>query len=133
MPIHYPYNKDHKVRARELRSEMTPEEQIIWRLVRRKQIHGVTFHRQKPIDQYVVDFYCPKAKLVVEIDGGQHFEPDHAESDRLRDEALQALGLQTIRFSNSDVRRRIAAVGDEIYRVVGKRLRRPADSSLGDP
>ena len=105
-----------------MRSEMTPHEQAVWNLVRRKRMHGVTFYRQRPIDQYIVDFYCPKARLVVEIDGGQHWEPDHAEADEIRSRVLRGIGLEVLRFSNRDVSVRLQEVGAEIYRVVGERL-----------
>ena len=122
MAIHFTYNADHKERARRLRAEATPEEQAVWRVLRRKQMHGARFHRQRPINQYIVDFYCPKARLVVEIDGVQHFEPDHLEADRLRTEVLESLGLKVLRFSNRDVRTKLLEVSEEIHRVVERRL-----------
>jgi very-short-patch-repair endonuclease len=71
-----PFNKKLKPFARKLRSNMTDAEQLIWSNIRRKQIGDFQFHRQKNIGNYIVDFYCPKRKLIVEIDGGQHYEED---------------------------------------------------------
>ena len=67
-----PYNKKLKARSRELRSSMTDAEIALWVKLRRKQLHGLQFYRQKPLGKFIVDFYCPAAQLVIEIDGGQH-------------------------------------------------------------
>ena len=98
-----PYGKALKASARSLRVKMTDAEQLLWQRVRRKQIGGVQFYRQKPLLSYVVDFYCPAAKLVVELDGSQHFEQEHQSKDRLCDEALVRLGLQVLRFDNRQI------------------------------
>ncbi|HEX9731907.1 MAG TPA: endonuclease domain-containing protein [Thermoanaerobaculia bacterium] len=117
-----PFNRDHKERARELRKNTTDAERLLWSEVRRKQIFGAQFFRQKPIDQYVVDFYCPAAQLVVEVDGEQHREEDHEEGDRIRDRALRALGLTVLRFSNAGVLQRRDAVVTEIEDAVSRAL-----------
>lgn len=119
------YNKALKTTARRLRGEMTEAEQHLWRHLRRKQIHGVQFNRQKPILDYIVDFYCAKAKLVIELDGSQHFEAEHREKDRTRDAALAELGLLVLRFDNRQVLLETGAVVGEIYEVVGRRLNPP--------
>jgi very-short-patch-repair endonuclease len=69
-----PFERKLKPFARKLRSNMTDAEQLLWSKVRRKQIDDIHFYRQKNIGHYIVDFYCPKGKLIVEVDGGQHFE-----------------------------------------------------------
>ena len=120
MPL--PYNKDHKERSRDLRNNMTPAERVLWSRVRKKQILGLQFYRQKPIDQYVVDFYCPKANLVIEVDGGQHWEPDHAEADRERDAVLGQLKLKVLRFSNLEVMKELDSVLEQIYETARQRL-----------
>ena len=71
---------------------MTNAERMLWSKLRRKQVLGIQFYRQKPIGNYIVDFYAPSAKLVVEVDGSQHLEPDHVEQDRRRDRYLAKLG-----------------------------------------
>ncbi len=98
-----PYNKKLKLRSRELRNSMTDAEIALWAKVRRKQIYGLQFHRQKPLGNYVVDFYCPLVRLVIEIDGSQHYQPDGMQSDAIRDDYLKSLGLSVLRFSNIDV------------------------------
>ncbi len=83
-----PYAQRLKQNSRELRSHMTDAEQKLWYRLRRKQINGWQFYRQKPLGPYIVDFYCPSAGLVVELDGGQHLEPQHHAADQQRDAYL---------------------------------------------
>ena len=97
------YNRTLKQLSRQLRRNMTDAEQRLWQHLRRKQIHNVQFNRQKPILDYIVDFYCAKAKLVIELDGSQHYEVEHQERDRIRDQKLAELGLLTLRFNNQQV------------------------------
>ena len=94
----------------------------MWRRVRGKQLAGVQFYRQKPIGDYIVDFYAPKAKLVVEIDGSQHLKAHHAEKDRKRDDYLGKLGLMILRFNSRQVLTETEATMEVIYRTVGERL-----------
>ena len=82
---------------------MTDAEQRLWQRLRRKQINGWQFYRQKPIGAYIVDFYCPTAMLVVEVDGGQHLDPQHLAADRRRDTFLENLGLRVLRFDNRQI------------------------------
>ena len=117
-----PYNKALKQKSRQLRREMTDAEQLLWRHVRRKQILGVQFNRQKPILGYIVDFYCAKAKLVIELDGSQHFEPAHRSADRIRDQELTELGLLVLRYDNHQVLMETDAVIEDIYKVVEGRI-----------
>jgi very-short-patch-repair endonuclease len=94
---------------------MTDAEQLIWSKIRRKQIKDVQFYRQKNIGHYIVDFYCPKGKLVIEIDGGQHYEKEGMDKDRKRDDYLQGLGLNVMRFSDIDVLKNINEILERIY------------------
>jgi very-short-patch-repair endonuclease len=71
------YNHKLKLFSRRLRSESTDAERLLWFHIRRKQLKNIQFYRQKPIGNYIVDFYAPKPKLVIEIDGSQHFEEEH--------------------------------------------------------
>jgi very-short-patch-repair endonuclease len=82
---------------------MTDAEQVLWHRIRRKQIQNVQFYRQRPLLSFIVDVYCPAAKLVVELDGSQHFETGHQAKDRARDAALAGLGLRVLRFDNRQV------------------------------
>src|SRR5688572_12181023 len=88
--------------AREMRHEMTNAEKRIWGRVRDRRLSGFKFRRQVPVDGVITDFYCEEAKLVVELDGGQHKEPDEAEYDRLRDQALHRMGVAVLRFWDND-------------------------------
>lgn len=98
-----PYNKKLKPLSQKLRSSMTDAERALWGRLRRKQLSNLQFYRQKPLGQFIVDFYCPSARLVIEIDGGQHYCPQGLESDSRRDCYLKEMGLSVLRFSNHDV------------------------------
>ena len=82
---------------------MTKAEVFLWTKIRRRQLLGLQFLRQKPIGRYIVDFYCPKASLVVEIDGGQHYTEEGKSGDERRDSFLKSLEISVVRFSNADV------------------------------
>ena len=109
-----PYNGKLKQPARQLRENMTDAERHIWAKLRMKQLNGHQFYRQKPIGDYIVDFFCPRAKLVVELDGDQHFSDETIEYDRVRDEYLGSLGLRVLRFTNTDVLTHIEGVIESI-------------------
>ncbi len=109
------YNPKNKNHARNLRKNMTDAERLIWSRVRRKQILEVPFYRQKPIENFIVDFYAPKIKLVVEIDGAQHLEPEHLQRDKARDTVLNGLGLKVLRFNNHAVLTNIDGVMQSLY------------------
>jgi very-short-patch-repair endonuclease len=94
---------------------MTDAERKLWSMVRRKQAKGHLFSRQKTIDNYIVDFYCASAALVIELDGGQHYTPEGREQDRRRDADLAARGLKVLRFSDRDVLTNIEGVREEIW------------------
>ena len=87
--------------ARRLRSEMTPHERKLWYLFLRK--YPVKVYKQRIIGRFIVDFYCASAKLVIELDGSQHYEPQGMAYDSERSAFLTALGLEVLRFSNQDV------------------------------
>jgi len=116
------YDAKLKPKARTLRSNMTDAEQRLWTRVRRKQILDVQFYRQKPLGGYIVDFYAPKASLVIELDGGQHFEAEQQDYDPRRTEFLQQQGLMVLRFTNLDVLQNIDGVMEKIFVVVRERL-----------
>ena len=89
--------------ARLLRRQRTPAEQALWHALRRQQVGGVQFRRQRPIGKFIADFYCHKARLVVEVDGGVHDTLSQASHDRARDELFELLGLQVLRVTNDEV------------------------------
>ncbi|MBI4708619.1 MAG: endonuclease domain-containing protein [Candidatus Portnoybacteria bacterium] len=103
-----------KSKSRDLRSRLTDAEKLLWSKIRKRQIKDCLFNRQKPIDNYIVDFYCDRAKLVIEIDGGQHYETKNIVADRKRDLYLKNLGLRILRFTNLDVLRNIDNVVEKI-------------------
>lgn len=117
-----PYNKNLKQPSRDLRNNMTDAEQSLWQRLRRKQILGLQFYRQKPILNFIVDFYCSAAKLVIECDGGQHYTEDGLLADQIRDQALSELGLVVLRFSNKQILTETDAVVEQIYCMVRRRL-----------
>ena len=90
-------------RARSLRRDSTDAERVIWNELRAHRMNGTSFRRQTPIGPYVVDFVCHAANLVVELDGGQHFEPEHMKRDARRDAFLVSKGFRVLRFNNHDV------------------------------
>jgi very-short-patch-repair endonuclease len=98
-----PYNARLKGPSRDLRKNMTEAESILWAKIRNKRIRGFIFYRQKPFGEYIVDFYCPRAKLVIELDGSQHFNKTNMENDKLRDEIINNLGFRVLRFTNAEV------------------------------
>ena len=117
-----PYNKYLKLPSRDLRNSMTDAEQLLWQRLRRKQILGLQFYRQKPILNFIVDFYCPAANLIIECDGGQHYTEDGRSADQIRDQALSELGLVVVRYSNRQILIETDAVVEQIYCVVEQRL-----------
>ena len=122
------YNPKLKANSRQLRQNLTDSERVLWRRLRGKQLADVQFYRQKPIGPYIVDFYAPKAKLIIEIDGSQHFEEPQAEKDRERDEYLSRLGLLIIRLNSRQVLKETDAVVEFIYQKVEERTPNPPKS-----
>ncbi len=90
-------------RRKYLRSHLTPAEAFLWRHLQRSQLAGRKFRRQHSITYFIVDFYCPSEKLIVELDGQYHQNPDVAEYDAYRTEKLNELGFKVIRFENKMV------------------------------
>ncbi len=103
------YNHDLKERARELRKNQTDAERKLWRHLRNRQLENTRWYRQKPLGNFIVDFYCPGKKLVVELDGSQHFT-NQKKYDEKRDAYLTSQGLKVLRFSNRDALTNIEGV-----------------------
>lgn len=106
MKIHY--NPKLKALSRELRKKGTLSEALLWNILKGKEIKGYQFMRQKPIGDYIVDFFCSKLKLVIEIDGISH--NNKSEYDRIRQQKLESLGLSILRFYEWNVKKDIHAV-----------------------
>ena len=109
--------------ARRLRREMTPHERKLWYLFLRK--YPVKIYKQRIIGRFIVDFYCASAKLVIEIDGSQHYEPQAAAKDAERSQFLRDLGLEVLRFSNRDIDRDFRGVCEQIEITLQNRLQDP--------
>jgi very-short-patch-repair endonuclease len=110
----HPYNPKLKPLSQQLRKNMTDAERLLWSKLRMKQLNNLMFSRQKPLGEYVADFYCHQAKMVIEVDGGQHYSADSIEHDRIRDEFLKNMGLAVLRFTNTDVMNNIEGVVEVI-------------------
>jgi very-short-patch-repair endonuclease len=107
--------------ARALRCTMTDAEQLVWYCLRRKQLGGFRFRRQHPIERFVLDFYCSEAKLAIELDGGQHNEPDAKARDEERTDFLTAYEIEVLRFWNNEVFTDLEAMLQKIYEALLKR------------
>ena len=122
MPDHHytGYNSGNLNNAKALRREMTKQEKHLWYDF--LKTYPVHFYRQRPIDRYIVDFYCSEAGIVIELDGDQHGEEAAVKYDTLRSEALQKHGLEILRYANHDVTASFEDVCMSIHRAVKERL-----------
>jgi very-short-patch-repair endonuclease len=93
---------------------MSPPEARLWIELSNKKLQGYKFRRQHSIGNYIVDFYCPKAKLIIEIDGKTHLEPTTEQNDTIRDEFLKNMGFKVLRFDNNEILHQFAYVIVEI-------------------
>lgn len=114
--FHIPYNPKLKERARELRKNMTVSERKIWKDLLRKLPFPVL--RQKPLDNYIADFYSPALKLVIEIDGSVHSSSDGKEYDEVRTKVFEGYGLRVIRFTNDEVMKNFEQVCEKINTII---------------
>lgn len=118
------YNPNLKPFSRRLRLDMTDAEQCLWARLRRQQLMNVQFYRQKPIGSFIADFYVPRVKLVVEVDGGQHFDASHKARDAKRTAYFAQLELHVLRFDNRQVLCETDAVVETIYAAILERVPR---------
>ena len=116
------YNTKLKNTARTLRKDMTESERVLWARLRGKQILRVQFYRQKPIGNYIVDFFAPKIKLVIEVDGSQHMEKSNSKRDKERDTYLAGLSIKVLRFNSREVLKYTDEVVEVIFQAMEKRL-----------
>ncbi len=115
-----------RAKRKNLRKSQTEAEMVLWQKLRGKGFMGCKFYRQYGIGEYIVDFYCPQRKLVIEIDGSQHSFGEGREYDESREEYMSSLTIKTIRFSNLDVLQNVEGVLTEI----AKELELPPTPSL---
>ncbi|QQO19630.1 endonuclease domain-containing protein [Bradyrhizobium diazoefficiens] len=101
--------------AKKLRAKTTPHERMLWRALKDLPMDGSHFRRQAPIGPYVVDFFCPAKRLIIELDGGHHNEDDTAKRDIYRQRWLENEGYRVIRFWNSEIANDLTAVLERIY------------------
>ena len=102
--------------ARNLRKNLTPQEKILWGLLRNRQLNNLKFKRQVPIGDYIVDFLCEEKRLVIELDGGQHNEPEYLQYDKTRTFYLLSKGYKVIRFWNNEIDNNLEGVYEEIIK-----------------
>ena len=119
-------NKKLTSNSQTLRKNMTRQERHLWYDFLNSL--PITFHRQKVIDKYIVDFYCAKAKLVIELDGSGHYSTYGIVSDQERDQHLKSLGLTILRYSNLDVDKNFRGVCDDILKHIN-----PSTTASGPP
>lgn len=111
-----------KVRSRSLRHNSTDAESLIWRHLRSRRLLGYKFRRQVPIGNYIVDFLCEEASVIVELDGGQHME--HHEYDETRSKWLGSQGFEVVRFWNNDVLQRTEPVLERLLSILQTRVKK---------
>ena len=114
-------NENLQGNARELRKNMTPEEKHLWYDFLSN--YSPRFRRQEILGEYIVDFYCREAKIVVEIDGAQHFTPNSIEYDKSRTEYFSQFGIEVIRFLNRDIHLNFESVCTYINKIVKQRVK----------
>ena len=109
-----PYNPRLKALARQLRKEMTKAEVLLWQELRKEEM-GVQFHRQVPVLDFILDFYCHELLLAIEVDGITHTYEEMPEKDRLRDQKLSEWGIEVLRFDDAEVLKKRKAVINYIF------------------
>ena len=123
------YNKNHIPLAKTLRKNMTPWERKLWYEFLR--CYPLRFQRQKTIGNYIVDFYCAKARLIIELDGGSHYTTEQIEKDNIRTKELESMNLTVLRICNLDIDHNFGDVCEYIDLVVKNSL--PQSASLTAP
>ena len=113
-------NKNLTHLSQTLRRNPTKEEALLWNCFLKK--YPLRFRRQYVIGEYIVDFYCHKAKLVIELDGSGHYEPERMERDQIRTQYLESLELLVLRFTNLEIKKYFTAVCEKIDLTVQQRM-----------
>jgi very-short-patch-repair endonuclease len=107
-----------KLRRKELRAKSTEEENLLWEHLCKKQIKNTKFYRQYSVGPYILDFYCPKHRLGIELDGSQHFKPEGLIYDKERTEFLELNEIKMLRFRNSEVQNNVLEVLEKIEKML---------------
>ncbi len=111
--------------ARKLRQKETWPEKLMWRWLRDRRFSGYKFRRQHSVGDYCLDFFCEEAELAIELDGSHHGHPGQQAHDAEREKFLKSLGIKTLRFWNSHLRRNAQSIRDTIFDELQKRAPRP--------
>ena len=119
--LNYDTTPEVRINAKELRKKMTPAEEMLWKNLRNRKCGGYKFRRQHPINQFIADFYCHEAKLVVEVDGGYHQTVEQKESDENRSAEMEKWDILIIRFTNDEVLQSMIKVLNKIKTVCDSR------------
>ena len=109
------YDNHLKKYSQRLRKNMTDAEKVLWSKIRNRQLKDFQFYRQKPIGNFIVDFYCPKGSLVIELDGGQHYSEKGKAKDDHRDRYMEGKRLRVLRFSDRDIFENMRGVLEKIW------------------
>jgi very-short-patch-repair endonuclease len=112
-----PYEPHLLLKARELRKKMTIGEVVLWQRIRKRKL-GVQFHRQVPVNKYIIDFYCHELMLAIEIDGEYHNRIHQSRNDQIRQEILEGFGITMLRFTEKRVIRNLDMVTEQIWDAV---------------
>ena len=114
----YPYNPKLKLLARKLRNNSTYAEVLLWNQLKNKKLKGCDFHRQKPILNYILDFFCHELYLAIEVDGITHDTENQQVKDKARQSEIEALGITFLRFDDMDIKTQMDGVISEILNYV---------------
>ena len=125
-----PYNRHLKQIARNLRNNSTLAETLLWRELKGKKVRGFDFHRQRPINKYIVDFFCSELFLAIEIDGSSHDGQTEYDSERQRE--LEMLGVQFLRFTDGEVKQNLSGVVETIIEWIDTHRHTPSPSQEGN-
>ncbi len=112
-------------KAKALRKNMTKAEELLWKRLNKKQILGLRFRRQHPINIFIADFYCHVARIVIELDGKIHEIPENKIYDYAREAELREFGLEILRFKNEEIYENLELVLNKISEVINKRIESP--------
>ena len=104
---------------RGLRKKLTEPEQVVWYRLRSRNLNGIKFRRQYSVGRYVVDFYAPDARVVIELDGDSHYQDDAIAYDKIRTEYFESCGMKIVRFTNNDVMKNLEGVLNSIAEIAG--------------
>ncbi len=116
--------KNLQERRRYLRHNMPKAEVILWSKLKSRQMHGKRFLRQYSVDRYIVDFYCPRLKLAIEVDGDSHYKKDAEEYDAIRQQYIESFGIRFFRCTNTDVLTNIDGVCEYIFSEIEKMIQK---------